>query len=98
MSLIDELLGPLIEREIEDEGHTWTMSMRPRRSGSPVVRTTVISFRRSDSRSGFGVQVWALRLAAQSKMPTDSVLESSVKLTQGMAREALDWADGLEGK
>lgn len=98
MNLVDQLLGPRIEREFEDEGRTWTMSMRPRRTGPPVTRTTMISFRRSDSRSGFGVQMWALRLVARSKMAADPIAESSIQVTRAMAQKALDWADGLEEK
>lgn len=96
MNLIDSLLGPRDEHVIEDgEGGEFVVSFRPRRNGSPVVRTTVVSFRRlgQPGRRGFSCQVWGLRLAARSGEWRNPVAESSVGLTPTAAKNTLDWID-----
>jgi hypothetical protein len=101
MSLIDSLLGPRVEHVIKDgEGGEFIISVRPRRSGSPVVRTTMVSFRRPGQRPGrgFGCQVWGLRLAVKVGERGDPIADSSIKLTLTAARNALDWVDGLTRK
>lgn len=98
MDLIDILLGPRVEHVIDDgEGGEFTISVRPRRTGRPIVRTTMISFRRPGQRpgQGFGCQVWGLRLAARVGDRGDPILDSSIKLSLTAARNALDWTDGF---
>lgn len=100
MSLIDELLGDRIRHVIEDgEGGHWEVSIRPRLHGTPVSRTTAVSFHRPNQRSssGFGVQLWVLR--SQATLPRqwrDPVADCSINLTQAAARNALNWIDGIE--
>lgn len=100
MSLIDDLLGPLAEHVIDDgEGGKWVVSLRPRRNGDPVARTTSVSFRRIGERPGrgFGIQVWALRSVARSGEWGDPVAEASIGLTRKMAQDVITWADTLGG-
>lgn len=99
MTLIDDLLGPRVETDIEDaETGAWTISMRPRRHGASVVRTSVVSFHRPGDRSsqGFGVQVWGLRLAARSGEWKDPIAEASITITASMAQQALTWVDAID--
>lgn len=97
MSLIDDLLGPRVQHVVDDgEGGQWEVSVRPRRHGAPVVRSTVVSFSRPGQRGGFGCQVWGLRLAARSGEWRDPIAESSLKLTHQAAQNALAWIDGIE--
>lgn len=94
MSLIDELLGPLAEHRIDDgEGGEWIVEIRPRRSGPPVVRTTMVRFRRPERRGGFGMQVHILQEAARSGQPQDPILDSSIGLSRAAARNAVNWLD-----
>jgi hypothetical protein len=97
VTLIDDLLGEKVTCEIDDgEGGRWEISLRPRRTGSPIVRTTMASFARPGVRGkGFGVQVWALRLMARSDAFRDPVAESSIRLTRAAARSALAWIDTI---
>ncbi len=99
MDLIDILLGPRVEATIEDgEGGRFAVSLRPRLSGSPVVRTTTVSFRRPEQRPGrgFGLQLCALRLAANTTQGwKDPIVESSIHLTPTAARNALTWIDSI---
>lgn len=101
MNTLDKLLGPRIEHTIDDgEGGEFTVSVRPRRTGIPVTRNTMVSFRRPGERpsKGFGCRVWGLRLALRvgERMDRDPVLESSVRITQVAARNALAWVDTIE--
>lgn len=98
MDLIDSLLGPRVERTIDDgEGGQFAVSVRPRRVGSPIARTTVVSFRRPGERTskGFGCQVWGLRLAVRVGERGDPILDSSVRITWAAARNALTWVDSI---
>lgn len=99
MGKIDDFLGPRIHHVIDDgEGGEWEISLRPRKAGRPVVRTTAVSFHRPGSRSasGFGVQVWVLRMqVARPQELRDPVVDCSINLTQTAARNALAWIDTL---
>lgn len=95
MSLIDELLGPVAEHVIDDgEGGQWIIEIRPRRSGPPVLRTTSVRFRRPERRNGFGLAVYILREVARiGNASQDSILNTSIGLTQTSARNAIAWLD-----
>jgi hypothetical protein len=100
MELIDALLGPRVEHTIDDgEGGQFVASVRPRRAGRPIARTTVVSFRRPGERpsKGFGCQVWGLRLAVRMGERNGLILDSSIRITHTAARNALTWADSITG-
>lgn len=100
MATLDDLLGPRLYHVIDDgDGGQWEISLRPRKYGSPIVRATVVSFHRLDSRStsGFGVQLWALRTqAVHPQELRDPIVDSSIDLTQAAAKNAVAWVDSLE--
>lgn len=94
MSMIDDLLGPPAEHRIEDGGGgEWIVEIRPRRSGPPVVRTTMVRFRRPEQRGAFGIQVHVLREVARIGLPRDPILESSIGPDRTAARNAVKWLD-----
>lgn len=98
MSLIDDLLGPRDEHVIDDtKGGQWVVSLRPRRTGPPIVRNTLVSFRRLGARrsSGFGIKAWALELTARPDEWVDPIVESSIELTPEMAKAAMAWVNTL---
>jgi len=97
VNLIDELLGERVHHVIDDgEGGQWEVSIRPRRHGAPVVRSTMVSFARPGERGSFGCQVWGLRLAARSGEWRDPIAESSIRLTHQAAQNTLNWLDQIE--
>lgn len=97
MSLIDELLGPVISKVFGDgEGGQWQVSVRHRQTNRTISRTTVVSFRRPDRRNGFGMQVHILREIAKYGMYPDVILESSgIHVGRETAEEIVGWLDTL---
>lgn len=97
--MIDELLGPLLEQTIDDgEGGQWIVGLRPRFSGPRITRTTVIRFRRSGRRNGFGVRLHVLQAVRAHGIPEqrDPIIESSIYFTKTLALNALAWIDTLD--
>lgn len=99
MNMINDILEPARTTTVETEDSgLYEVSVRPRRTGPLLVPTSMVRFRRPERResSGFGVQLRALRLIAQSRQEPDPIIESTFQLGPKAAQSVLDWIDTLE--